>query len=69
MTQLEGLRTGLAPDAIMAESISYSVGDRVLLDNLSLGVPRGRSVAITGPSGSGKPTLLMVLAGLIPVAS
>ena len=34
------------------------------LDHVTLGIPRGRFVALMGPSGSGKSTLLHILAGL-----
>ncbi len=34
------------------------------LDNLSLTIPNGRTMAIVGPSGCGKSTLLRVIAGL-----
>ncbi|MCW2799797.1 MAG: transporter [Aeromicrobium sp.] len=39
-------------------------GDRPLLDDVSLTVPSGSTLAITGPSGAGKSLLLRVLVGL-----
>lgn len=39
-------------------------GGRPLLDNISLTVPEGTTLAITGPSGSGKSLLLRTLVGL-----
>lgn len=38
-------------------------GGRVVLDRISLRVPRGKIVAILGPSGSGKTTLLQTISG------
>jgi putative ABC transport system ATP-binding protein len=35
------------------------------VDNLSLGIPKGSFVTITGASGSGKTTLLLMLGGLL----
>jgi len=40
-----------------------------VLHGLSLSVPAGRFVAIIGPSGVGKSTLLRVIAGLLPPTS
>ena len=39
-------------------------GDRPLLDDISLKVPSGSTLAIIGPSGAGKSLLLHVLVGL-----
>jgi multiple sugar transport system ATP-binding protein len=39
-------------------------GDRPLLDDVSLTVPSGETLAITGPAGAGKSLLLRILAGL-----
>ncbi len=36
-----------------------------ILHDVSIGLPKGKSVAIVGPSGSGKTSLLMICAGLL----
>ncbi|MFQ5777902.1 MAG: ABC transporter ATP-binding protein [Terriglobia bacterium] len=41
-----------------------AAGELVVLDRLNLEVARGKMVAVVGPSGVGKSTLLAVLAGL-----
>jgi len=45
--------------------ISFSYGDRLIIDNLSLTIPRGKIVAIMGGSGCGKTTLLNLIGGRI----
>ena len=40
-----------------------------ILDNVSINVPRGRTVAIVGESGSGKSTAARVITGLLPPMS
>jgi len=42
----------------------YSNSDRVILDNLSMMVIKGESVALIGPSGAGKTTLADIILGL-----
>ncbi|MER8684506.1 ABC transporter ATP-binding protein [Mesorhizobium sp. M1405] len=44
-------------------------GDFKVLDDICLGLPRGRTLAVVGESGSGKSTLARVIAGLLPAAS
>lgn len=53
------------PDySLVAEGLSLSRNDSILLDNLSHSFTRGHVTAITGPSGAGKSSLLRILAGL-----
>ena len=45
-------------------TLSSAAGPVNILHEVSLAVPTGQTVALTGPSGSGKSSLLMVAAGL-----
>ncbi|MFJ8853483.1 ABC transporter ATP-binding protein [Streptomyces sp. NPDC102437] len=45
--------------------LHYSVAGRALLDGVDLTLPAGQSLAVTGPSGTGKSTLLNCVLGLI----
>ncbi|MFG3256236.1 ATP-binding cassette domain-containing protein [Streptomyces sp. NPDC048172] len=46
-------------------SFAYGGGARAVLDRLDLVVPRGGSLAVVGPSGIGKSTLALLVAGLL----
>ncbi|MEO8894685.1 MAG: ABC transporter ATP-binding protein [Rhizomicrobium sp.] len=48
----------------VALTLSSAAGPVNILHDVSLTVPAGQTVALTGPSGSGKSSLLMVAAGL-----
>jgi putative ABC transport system ATP-binding protein len=48
----------------VALTLSSAAGPVNILHGVSLAVPAGQTVALTGPSGSGKSSLLMVAAGL-----
>ncbi|ATG02220.1 ABC transporter [Lelliottia amnigena] len=50
--------------SITAENITWKVGKKVIVNNVSLRVSRGQTVGLLGPNGSGKSSLLRVLAGL-----
>lgn len=47
------------------DAVSLRIGDRVLLDHVSLRIPAGQTLGITGPTGSGKTLLVSLLARLI----
>jgi peptide/nickel transport system ATP-binding protein len=46
---------------------SYS-GAMKVLDDVSVNIPRGRTVAVVGESGSGKSTLARAITGLLPIS-
>ncbi|MGH6827986.1 MAG: ABC transporter ATP-binding protein [Rhizomicrobium sp.] len=48
----------------VALTLASAAGPVNILHDISLAVPQGQAVALTGPSGSGKSSLLMVAAGL-----
>ena len=50
--------------SIAAENITWKVGKKVIVNDVSLTVTRGETVGLLGPNGSGKSSLLRVLAGL-----
>ncbi|MBX9627300.1 MAG: ABC-F family ATP-binding cassette domain-containing protein, partial [Gemmataceae bacterium] len=45
------------------EDLTKRYGDKVLFENLSFDLPRGKRLGIMGPNGSGKSTLLRILLG------
>lgn len=45
---------------------SYGAGKGKVLNNVTVNVPRGRTLAVVGESGSGKSTLARVISGLLP---
>ncbi len=49
---------------IAIETLTLRFGARVIFEDLSLTIPGGRFVALLGPSGVGKSSLLKILAGL-----
>jgi len=48
----------------LGKQVTTSEGRLVILDDINFSIPAGTSVAILGASGSGKNTLLGLLAGL-----
>lgn len=48
---------------ITVRNLRFSRGDRIIFDGVDLNIPRGKITAIMGPSGTGKTTLLKLIAG------
>ena len=48
---------------IEVKNLSFSRGNRKIFDDVSLSIPKGQVTAIMGPSGTGKTTLLKLIAG------
>lgn len=54
----------MAENMIEFIDVSLAFGDNVILNRVNLKVKKGETVAILGPSGTGKSTLLRILIGL-----
>ncbi len=52
---------------IRLEGVSKSFGENVILENVDLNIYRGEALVIIGPSGTGKSTILRMIAGLLPI--
>ncbi len=44
-------------------NLTFSYSERIILDNISLSVPRGKVTALMGASGGGKTTILRLIGG------
>ncbi len=52
--------------AISVRGLSFAYGERKVVDDVSFEVPAGKSIALVGRTGSGKSTIAMLLARLLP---
>jgi iron complex transport system ATP-binding protein len=50
--------------SIKAENITWKIGAKTIVDRVSFEVPVGKMLGLLGPNGSGKTSLLRLLAGL-----
>lgn len=50
--------------AVHARNVTLSLGETQILKGIDLSIVRGESLAILGPSGSGKSSLMAILSGL-----
>ncbi len=55
----------MAEPLIELKGVSKSFDDNVILDNVDLTIHQGEALAIIGPSGTGKSTVLRIIAGLL----
>ena len=51
---------------IEVKHLTFAYGERKVVDDVSFHVPAGKSIAIVGKTGSGKSTIAMLLARLLP---
>ena len=54
------------PASLTVQNMSVALGDRTVIHHLSATLQGGHLVALVGPNGVGKTTLLRAVAGLIP---
>ena len=50
---------------LQIKNLSYSVENKLILDNINLNFSAGKIVAITGHNGSGKSTLVKIIMGIL----
>ena len=56
--------TASAPDSLVElHHLTFGYGERVILDDISLKIPRGKVTALMGASGGGKTTILRLIGG------
>jgi ABC-2 type transport system ATP-binding protein len=64
MTKPTTSAPGAHPPALVVQGVSHSFGDKVVLDNVSLTVPRGSFAVLLGLNGAGKSTLFSLITRL-----
>jgi phospholipid/cholesterol/gamma-HCH transport system ATP-binding protein len=52
-----------SPSLVELRNLTFGYGERVILENVSLNVPRGKVTALMGASGGGKTTILRLIGG------
>ncbi|KAB2845358.1 MAG: ATP-binding cassette domain-containing protein, partial [Burkholderiales bacterium] len=55
--------TPATDDLVVLRELAFAYGDRQVLHDINLRIPRGKVVAIMGGSGCGKTTILRLIGG------
>ena len=53
----------VTPPLVEMRNLSFGYGERVVLDDVCLHIPRGKVTALIGPMGGGKTTMLRLMGG------
>src|SRR5688572_23025469 len=64
LTHLPARSTASTPDALTIHGLTHRIGERAVLQDVTLTVPAGRFVVLLGPNGAGKTTLLSLVTRL-----
>ena len=59
------MNTSNTPSLVELRDLSFGYGERLILENLSFKIPRGKVTALMGVSGGGKTTVLRLIGGQI----
>ncbi len=54
---------------LVARNVAVRLGDRAIIEDISLACGAGKITGLVGPNGAGKSTLMRALAGLVPLAA
>ncbi|WP_399314951.1 ABC transporter ATP-binding protein [Trichocoleus sp. FACHB-262] len=67
LTELQDISNShpMAEPLIELKGVSKTFGKNAVLDNADLTIHRGEALAVIGPSGTGKSTILRIIAGLL----
>jgi phospholipid/cholesterol/gamma-HCH transport system ATP-binding protein len=57
------MTTSNSESLVELRNLTFGYGERVILDSISLSVPRGKVTALMGASGGGKTTILRLIGG------